>query len=287
VVAMLVLALVRPWEAAGEGPAHTVLGDPHTADPCSLMATSSLAEFGDATLDPHYGGFNRCDVVVDVGDDQEIDVRVELRNNDATVDEVVRGPAERDDDSCDVTITLADGNTVEVVAKPVDEAEANLCAMATAAADQAEAVMRGKEEIPRRPAAEPGSLLDVDACMLVTAADLRTLPGFANAAPVPGFASWDCRWPNANGTAAARVIFDKGDVDSFTGGEHSTVSGRDVYLKEEDFGDNTCQADVVNRTFGNGIAEVAMVVVEGDPAVPELCRMATTLAGPVASRLPR
>lgn len=288
VVALLVLALVRPWEAAGEGPAHTVLGDPHTADPCSLMSTSSLAEFGDATLDPDYGGFNRCDVVIDLGDDLAADVRVELRSGDTQVGEVMRGPVERDDDSCDVTITLADGNMVEVLAKEDDGADANLCAMATAAADQAVTVMQGEDEIPRRTAAEPGSLLDVDACMLLTAADLRSLPGFANASPVPGFASWDCRWPNANGTAAARVIFDKGDIGSFThDGVHSTVSGRDVYLKEEDFGDNTCQADIVNREYGDDLAEVAMVVVEGDPAVPELCRMATALAAPVASRLPR
>lgn len=293
VVALLALALLRPWEG-GEGPARTVLGDPHTADPCALMSAESLAGFGDATLDPDYGGFNRCDVVVDLGDHEaghEADVRVELRTGDGGGDEVERGSVERDDDSCDVTFTLTDGNVVEIVAKADDGADANLCAMATAAADKAESVLRVNDEIPRRPAAVAGSLLDVDACMLLTSADLRELSGFANAEPVRGFGNWDCRWPNADGTAAARVIFDKGSLDSFRGGAHSTRSGRDVYVKEEDFGEETCQADVVNREYrgadGDLLAEVAMVVVEGDPEIAELCRMATTLAGPVASRLPR
>ncbi|GAB1509449.1 serine/threonine-protein kinase [Actinophytocola sp. KF-1] len=291
VVALLALALLRPWEGDGQGPARTVLGDPHTADPCALMSAESLAGFGDATLDADYGGFNRCDVVVDLGDRFDADVRVELRSGDAGGEEVERGPAERDDDSCDITFTLTDGNLVEVVAKADEGADANLCAMATAAADKAESVLRVNDEIPRRPAAVAGSLLDVDACMLLTPADLRELPGFANAEPVRGFGNWDCRWPDTHGTAAARVIFDKGDADSVRGGVHSTLAGRDVYLKEEDFGEDTCQADVVNREYraadGDLLAEVAMVVVEGDPDVAELCRMATTLAGPVASRLPR
>ena len=289
-VALLALALLRPWEDDGQGPARTVLGDPHTADPCALMSAESLAEFGDTALDADYGGFNRCDVVVDLGDD-DADVRVELRSGDAGGEEVERGPAERDDDSCDITFTLTDGNLVEVIAKADEGAEANLCAMATAAADKAESVLRVNDEIPRRPAAPPGSLLDVDACMLLTQADLRQLRGFANAEPIRGFGNWDCRWPSANGTAAARVIFDKGSAASFHDGVRSTRSGRAVYLKEEDFGESTCQADVVNREYRNAdgdmMAEVAMVVVEGDPDVAELCRMATMLADPVASRLPR
>ncbi len=290
VVALLALALLRPWEH-GQGPARTVLGDPHTADPCALMSVASLAGFGDATLDADYGGFNRCDVVVDLGDGQEADVRVELRGGDAGGEEVARGAPERDDDSCDITFTLTDGNLVEIVAKADDGADANLCAMATAAADQAESVLRVNDEIPRRAPAVAGSLLDVDACMLLSQADLRELPGFARAEPVRGFGNWDCRWAAANGSAAARVIFDKGSAVSFRDGVRATRSGRDVYLKEEDFGEGTCQADVVNREYrgddGVLLAEVAMVVVEGDPDVPELCRMAKTLAGPVASRLPR
>ncbi|MFI7678177.1 serine/threonine-protein kinase [Actinophytocola sp. NPDC049390] len=290
VVTLLALALLRPWDGDGQGPAQTVLGDPHTADPCALMSVESLARFGDAALDADYGGFNRCDVVVDLGG-HDADVRVELSSGDGGGAEVERGPAERDDDSCDVDFTLTDGNLVEIVAKADEGADANLCAMATAAADEAESVLRVNDEIPRRPAAVAGSLLDVDACMLLTPADLRELPGFANTEPVGGFGNWDCRWPSVDGAAAARVIFDKGSATSFRDGVRATRSGRAVYLKEEDFGEGTCQVDIVNREYhdndGDLLAEVAMVVVEGDPDIPELCRMATALAGPVASRLPR
>jgi hypothetical protein len=59
----------------------------------------------------------------------------------------------------------------------------------------------------------------------------------------------------------------------------------------EGYGENTCSADIVNRLYrnaaGDPLAEMALVVVEGDPPMPDLCRVADTLADPVATRLPR
>jgi len=125
VAVLAVAAVLRTWDRDDEdGLVQTVLGDPHTADPCALMTAESLARFGDATLDPDYGGFNRCDVVVEVPDEPEIDVRVEFSGGDGGTGKVVRGAPERDDDSCDVTITLADGNLAEIVAKTDDETPA-------------------------------------------------------------------------------------------------------------------------------------------------------------------
>lgn len=294
VVAVLAtVAFVRPWERDEGGPAVTVLGDPHTADPCALMSADSLARFGDATLDADYGGYNRCDVVVSTSDGTDVDVRAEFRGGTGGTGEVERNPPERDDDSCDITITLADGNLVEIVSKPVDPeagSNADLCAMATAVADRAEEVLHANDEMPRRPSFPRDALLNLDACTLLTTADLRTLPGFADTAPSPGFANWDCRWDNDEGSAVARVIFDRGTAVSPPDGAHTTRAGHDVYLDAEGYGENTCSADIVNREYrnasGDPLAELALVVVEGDPPMPELCRMADVLANPVASRLP-
>ena len=98
-------------------------------------------------------------------------------------------------------------------------------------------VSRANDEIPRRPAARPGSLLDVDACTLLTPADLRALPGFAAATPATGFANRECRWANDEGSAAARGIFDRGNAESAMEGEHSPRAGHDVYLLEEGYGE--------------------------------------------------
>jgi hypothetical protein len=294
VVALATVAFVRPWERDEGGPAQTVLGDPHTADPCALMSATPLARFGDATLDADYGGYNRCDVVVNTPDGTEVDVRAELRAGFGGTGEVKRYPPERDDDSCDITVTLADGNQVEIVSKPVDSDEdsnADLCAMASTVADHAEDVLHANDEMPRRPAVPSGSLLNVDACTMLTAEDLRAVPGFADATPSPGFANWDCRWDNDDGSAVARVIFDRGTAESPPDGTHTTRAGHAVYVDAEGYGENTCSADIVNRLYrnaaGDPLAEMALVVVEGDPPMPDLCRVADTLADPVATRLPR
>jgi hypothetical protein len=179
-----------------------------------------------------------------------------------------------------------------VIAQPEEDdvVPPNMCAMATAAADHVMTVLRAGDEVPRKPAAAAGSLQDVDACTLLTAQDLRQLPGFEDAEPHAGFGNWDCRWPNENGTASARVIFDKGNAESaLAGDDHFTRDGRDVYLREEGYGEGTCSANVLNREYrgpAGDMAEMALVVIEGDPAMPELCELATTLAGPMASRLP-
>jgi len=151
-------------------------------------------------------------------------------------------------------------------------------------------VLRVNDEIPRRPAPDAGSLIDVDACTLLTATDLDALPGFTDPAPDSGFANWDCRWSTADGSAAARVIFDRGSEESAREGIHSTRAGHDVYIEEEGYGANTCSAEVLNREYrnssGDDIAEMALVVIEGDPPMADMCQMADALADPVASRLP-
>jgi hypothetical protein len=290
VVVLLVFVLVRPWESEAGGPARTVLGDPRGADPCSVADARVLSRFGEATVDPNYGGFNRCDVLIAVAGDDEIDVRFQFEESDTDSAEtsgparVVRHAAERDSDACDITLTLADQAVLEVTAKSDDDVDTDFCQVADVAADHAESVLGQHEEVPRRPPLDQRSLAGVDACTMLTAADLP----YKGVTPEPGFGDWTCRWQSQDG--AVRVIFDRNDLKSAREGSRQTMSGREVYIVPEGYGDFTCAAKVFHLRYqdelGDPQVELALVVAEGGAAMTDLCRTVTTLAAPVATRLP-
>jgi hypothetical protein len=295
VVAVLVLALVRPWEGEPSGPARTVLGDPRTANPCSVADAQVLGRFGEATLAANYGGFNRCDVLIAVAGDDEIDVEFQFDDPQSDVPttsgtpEVVRHTPERDGDDCGIVLTLADRATLEITASADTDIDTDFCQVAAVAADYAQSVMSQHEEIPRRPKADPRSLANVDACGLITAADLATEPAYAGVSPTPGFARWRCRWQSPAGDV--QVIFDKTDPDSAQEGTRTAVAGRQVYVVPDGYGDFTCAARIFHLRYqddnGDAYVELALVVVEGGASMTELCRVASTFATPVAERLPK
>jgi hypothetical protein len=288
VVAVLVLAVLRPWETA-DGPATTALGDPRTADPCSVADAAALRGFGDATLDANYGGLNRCDVLVDIGADDYIDVEFQFDGSGEAAAKVVRNEPERGTGDCTVVFTLTDGGILEINAGTDAKVGTDLCAMTSAAADHAESVLRANAEIPRLPAADPRSVATLDACALLQPADLAAVAVFANARPDPGFADWSCRWQDVDGTAAARVIFDRGNLDAAKEGALRRLGGHDVYVEEQGYGEKTCAAKVFNRQYqvaNDSFVEMALVVIEGDRPMADMCELATTFAAPVARRLP-
>lgn len=295
VVAILVLALVRPWESEAGGPARTVLGDPRTADPCSVADAQVLGRFGEATLNADYGGFNRCDVLIAVAGDDEIDVEFDFDGpqsdppTTSSTPEIVRHTPEREGDDCSITLTLTDRSVLEITAKSDDDIDTDFCQVAAVAADHAQSVMRQHQEIPRRLKADPRSLANVDACGLITAADLAAEPAYAGVSPVPGFGRWRCRWQSPDGDV--QVIFDKTDPDSAMEGTRVAIAGRQVYVVPEGYGDFTCVARIFHLRYqgdnGDAYAELALVVVEGGDAMTELCRLASTFATPVAERLPQ
>lgn len=285
VVAILVLAVTRPWESSADGPAKTALGDPATADPCAFADGETLSRFGDSTVDTEYGGFNRCDVLVKVPDG-EVDVGFYLDNGDGSRGQVVRHPAKMDGGDCVVRFTLADGASLEVIAKSDPDVHADLCALATAGADHADGVLHTNTQVPRRPALAADSLAHSDACSLLTAADLSAVPGFANARPDPSYANWACDWRDDQGNTTVDVRFDRGNLDSATTGEHGTLAGRDVYVEPDG---QTCYAGILYRKYrntdGDQRAEATLVEVDADKGV-DACGLAKTFASAVATRLP-
>jgi eukaryotic-like serine/threonine-protein kinase len=285
-VLALVLVLASPWEPEAGGPARTVLGDPRTANPCAVADTGVLSRFGEATLDPGHGGFNRCDVLIAVAGDDEIDVQFRFGAAEpsppaSSTPSVVRHRPERAGDACDIALTLADRHELVVTAKSDDDVDADFCQVADVAADHVESVLRQHGRIPRRPAEDPRSLVNVDACGLLTGVP-------AAAAPVPGFGRWRCRWQSSDGSL--QVIFDRDDVDSAREGSHQTMSGRDVYVDPEGYGEFTCAARIFHLRYQDGYGEskveLVLLVAEGAAPVGNLCELVTRLAEPVAARLP-
>ena len=290
---VLVLAVLRPWET-DDGPASTVLGDPRTADPCSVADAGALGRFGATRTDADYGGLNRCDVFIDVGSvadggDEDIDVVFQFDGTAAGRTQVVRHEPIRDDGACNVEIVLADATVLEIDAR-FDEPRNDLCDVAGAAADHAENVLRANDVIPRRPALDPRSLANADACSLLQPADLATVAAFADAEPDAGFANWDCRWQDSDGDASVRVLFDRGDLANAKEGTRLDLSGHAAYLREEGYGADTCAARVFHREYrndaGDELVEMALVIVEGDHPMADLCVLAGAFARPVAARLP-
>lgn len=291
VIAILLLGVVRPWQSDADSPVRTVLGNPRTADPCAVADPGVLSRFGETTMDADYGGFGRCDVLIAVAGDDMIDVRFQFdlaATRDAGGAQVVRHAPKRDSDACDIGLTLADQAVLSVAARSDDDLGADFCQVAAVAADHAESVLRQHKEIPRRTRVDARSLANVDACQLITAADLAAVPAYAGVSPEPGYGDWSCRWRSAAG--ALRVIFDRNELTGAGEGTRTERSGRDVYVLPDGYGDFTCSASVFHLRYedphGDEHVELALVVAEGGEAMADLCQVASAFAGPVAAHLP-
>lgn len=289
----------QPGPAPVPAPPATasIVGDPHTADPCALTDPAPLTRFGDVVRDADYGNFNRCDITVD-SEDSSVDVKVEL--DDPAPDGNPPGPIQTvgrigilrelaDGDECDRTLLLTDGHRVEITAEQDGDGQADLCALAdTATTSAVNALSRG--EIPRRAALPASSLIHANACGLLDANALSRFPGVDALHPETGFADWECHWNSTTSAASLLVRFDRNQPLTAADGRPIKVAGRDAFVQPDGYGDKTCQVQVVQRQY-TGMdtqpkLELLLVVVSGPQPSGQLCDLATKLAGPAAANLP-
>lgn len=265
--------------------------DARALDPCLLTDTAALRSFGSPELEPDYGNFNRCDVLLHRGDGLFTDVKVELKNYTGSPPEgelkrvgsfdVVGGPLQ--DDSCARLILVPKGFIVSVTAGDDPGAPVDLCKIADIATESAVKTL-SRNETPLRKAAFPArSLAEVDACSLLD----PTMPGVPGP-PRPSFGRWACTYEGPGGRA--RVIFDRGHPLDDSTGARSTQAGREIRTAADDYGPGTCRSAVAYRPYtdidNRPMLEVVLVVVNGDGPSERLCTPATALAGEVARRLP-
>ncbi|WP_432844916.1 serine/threonine-protein kinase [Amycolatopsis sp. CA-161197] len=284
-------------------PAKLGIGkDPHSADPCRLVDAVPLRPFGEPEVDPDYGNFDRCDVILKRGNDLQADVKVELEDppSDGAAPEGQRsrsGPFDvfgdpAQDGACVRLIQLQDKYLVRVTVSDDDGDNLDTCKPADVAVASATKVL-AVAGVPARTSPVPsGSLSEVDACSLLSSASLGTTARVT--APVqvtPGYGNWTCDWDSSASDRAVTVIFDRDQPPDGDSGQLVKVSGHDAYLATDDFADNTCQALLVYRTYTDAHGEAAVeqikVVVHGDPPSQGLCGPATSLAGDVVAKLPQ
>ncbi|MFI5696577.1 protein kinase [Kribbella sp. NPDC051586] len=311
VVGAVVLALVLAHVLSGSDvpasapsssttPKAGPVGDPLTVDPCALIDAATLSRFGDATLEPEYGNFDRCDVVVTGQGDQEVDVRAELNEPE----DVPQGVVEKftgnlmavvrqkaDDGDCSRVLVLSDQTQVQVEARHNRGSGMDVCAMAEAVTQKAIGVLKAGP-IPRRTQPLPAaSLAHVDACALLDNQELELIPGVDAADPDTSFGGWSCGWESTTSELSVYIRFDRDQPLGASDGRRVTLAGRSAFVASVYDGPGTCAALIVYRTFvdthGQDGVELVTVTATGPGTQTSLCGLVTKLGQAAGAKLPK
>ncbi|MFE3175231.1 serine/threonine-protein kinase [Amycolatopsis sp. NPDC059235] len=298
-----------PANATAAPPSPDLVGDPHTADPCSLLSVNSLSQYGKVFLEPNLGTFARCDLNTSLPDGGGTIVTSLELSEPEQYPQVppVRGKLGEirrpnpDAGKCRRSFTLPDLAVVTVSSVRSDSAAApQLCAMSDAVVGDAYArVARGP--IARRAEPfQPGSLARTDACTLVDEATLRRTVGPDY--PVDRhFANWACSW--GHDAKSVDLYYDRQwplAEDPPDGQTRTTVGGRVAYVDPHESAGDTCDVTVVYRTYSPTLPalegtpqrrdEVVLVEITDEANkgnLTAICDTAKSVAGVVATRLPR
>lgn len=280
------------------------IGDERTADPCGLLDAASLSRFGDTELDPDYGEVDRCDVLVrnNSGDDIA-DVEVNLDADRDEFDEIrstrlVGGitvvTLKRDGEDCDRAVLTSDGKQIRVMGKQLGKGAPDPCQMADAATDHVVGVL-ADSPVPRRsPSPAKNSLAGLDTCALLTATDLKRLPGVEADNRDRGFGSWDCDWSSDDGNRAVEIQISRDNTLDADDGTPVDVAGTKSYFIADEAEDDSCTVRTPHRTYpnstGDRTTELFQLTVYAPQPTKQLCDTATKFAADVvrniAKRLP-
>ncbi|QUQ67207.1 serine/threonine-protein kinase [Kutzneria sp. CA-103260] len=273
-----------------------ILADQRGPDPCALLDTKALGRFGTTDLNPYYGDFARCDVLINPGSSQ-VDVKVEFGNTPPPTGQVqtmsgvtvVTSPVSGG--QCDRTLPLPRGN-IDITAK-VDEGNGpvNLCEIADTATAKAVSVVAAGA-IPKRTAQlNPKSLFYSDACTLLDNDALSLFPGVDALHPQPDFGNWGCVWQSTTKREQLTLRFDRDSPPNASDGQPLEIAGHAAFDKGNYYGDGSCEIAVVADQFRDGDDtpkdELLLVVVAGDLPQDQMCAQARTLAAPAVAKLPR
>ncbi|MCK2242904.1 MULTISPECIES: serine/threonine-protein kinase [unclassified Crossiella] len=289
-------AVFWPWADSLPEDRLRLLGDPRTVDPCALTEVGALSRFGQAVLDQDYGNFNRCRVLVRMKPDDpadEVSVQVQLQGfpgtntptPTATVIAPIHRPAQRGDE-CERTVHLPDGYRIRIRAEHLRDRPAPLCDMAeTLTTGVLQVLTQG--QVKRRPTEAPeNSLVRLEACTLVTRAELSPLIGAAEADP--GFGDWDCEW--VRGRREVKVEFDRRPpLAEKKGGRRVDLGAGVEGVVDPDR--ESCQVVIPHRPMsdsaGRPMLEVVRLHLRDAQPGETLCQPLIELAKAVAGRLPR
>jgi hypothetical protein len=279
--------------AAGSAPATLSIGNPRTADPCSLIDEPALRRHGTTDVAPYTGVFTSCWAFVAVRPQTEVALSVELTSAAFSPEQSggvreQRGPVTLvrytfDGAYCARRVHLPDSGVVRVVADSSAGVDGStICAVADTGAN---AVVERLLEagVTERPTPMGSTVLaGQDACRLLTAGDLGSVAGVVPT-PVPGMANWSCRWGIWEGPNVI-VSFTRRDDDPMTGETPIDIGGRSSLLYRGSTADE-CAVTFPQQRIVPRI-EAVWVSVYDPRAGADTCGAATAIATAVAAKLP-
>lgn len=278
-------------------PVAGTVGDPAAMNVCGLAADTNDYQRFDArkadTAEEKSYWFNGCATWLsfdEKGDDGvvvEYSVKQFAPYGEAEPTGVLGPVAEGDSskDICTKTITLADGNLLQIDVKTGGTSERPLCEIADTAGGRARTVL-SERQIPRRAQPWPqDSLGAANACSLL-GKDVVRAQLEAEATPYPWneLGNWGCGWDYRQRTAA--IEFSRqGAFEPDDGPPVDLGRGQAVYEPE----DGACEVSFQHRALPGDRFEVVVVTLADkgaeDPAT--LCPGAILLAKAAVAKLPQ
>ena len=269
-------------------PGQIAIGDPLTADPCSLIDVAALGRHGASPkIDRENSKFSACRADVRDGVSFFVDFETAAENSSPLTGAHQRvGPLliarhESLGSLCQRQVQLPDGNIVELHAisfrSPPD---GDLCDVADTGTTAAVNTLLWKGVGIRVRLDVERPLARLDACALVDQATLAAVPGLETAVARPGFGGWMCTWWVGDRYVA--------DVDFYRGipldGIPTSFLGRPGVMAHKP--GTECVAHIVYSEADKGRRDTLRIGVF--PPLPEAgwCNQATALANAVAARLP-
>jgi hypothetical protein len=285
-----------------------LIGDPHTANVCALAQPADFGSWGDAGLDPDYGNFDRCDMLIEQTGGGRVDVEIHLQQgeqperSEPAIEIGGIGIHEQppESDQCERLLLpigadpegIIVGIRVNVGEEPVEGGSGTLCAVANQAAETAARTL-ADGPIPRHSGYPDNSLAKKNACALLEAEELTAaVPGINTEPDEIGVANWECQWESSVDELEARVQFDRDQPPkrNSDGDYPLELDKYDAIVDEGGNGDDTCTVFLQYREYigqnGETAAEMVRLIVGGQRTMDQRCQMATDLTRSVASHLP-
>ncbi|GAA2791762.1 DUF3558 domain-containing protein [Crossiella cryophila] len=265
-------------------------------DPCSLLAPDALSRFGGQSAGPELN-FDDCrlalrngvaELTVTLGSGGRLaeahgaeQLGFELVERDG----VRVGRAKAVADSCGSVVVLPDLRYVTV---DVSGEDAQLCAVAEAAAESVRTVLRTGGTRSR--AYPRNSLAALDPCPLVPAALAARVPGIDTPMPHGDGNRHVCQWGGRRGDSPSLLVsFSVVDPDPAAPAAIERIGGRESLVRAQPAGGGllpSCRVDTRHIAFGQGYRENARVSIYSALPAEENCPLAREVATAVWPRLP-
>ncbi|MGQ0572961.1 MAG: serine/threonine-protein kinase [Pseudonocardia sp.] len=311
VVAMIVLGAVLlgtavgavALRAAGGGSAVPGVADPalgiadvRTADPCSLLDTAALSRFGSTELDPTNASFDGCRADITPPDADPVSVFAVLLGRLAPDEDLGGTPEEigeltlarlpMGDDRCVRKVLLPDGFVISIFARHFGSTPLDLCSVADVAAVAATTRI-GERAIATRTPPDVGTpLAGIEACTLLTPAELVVVPGLPPVGDA-GAAGWSCDWKRSSGDRVEVYYYRSYPPSEIPNSTGVDIAGREAGVRASA---GRCTVEFAQHYFtdatGARRAANIQIIVHGSAPGTELCTPATALARAAAGKLP-